>query len=99
MVMKLFSILSLAIAVAANPVVIRKSPVTLQVARRFNFTGSANIRDIDQARAKALKSRTRTNPKDVNKASLVNLPITNAVVTYTADVSVQLADMNHNVVS
>lgn len=95
MAMKLLTILTLALAVAANPIVVRKSPVTLPVARRFNFTGSANIREIDQARAKTLKSRTRTNPKDVSKASLVNVPVTNTVVTYTAEVNTALVLIIH----
>lgn len=39
-------------SVTANPIVIRKSPVSLSIARHFNITGSHDLVKKDQARAK-----------------------------------------------
>ncbi len=45
-----------AASASATPFVVRDSPVTLPLARRFNATGSAKIAELDRARAQALKN-------------------------------------------
>ena len=67
-------------------VVRRESPVTLQFARRFNFTGSSKILELDQARAKALKARALAQPGHFSRAAITNVPATNQAVEYTATV-------------
>jgi hypothetical protein len=77
----------LALIAAASPLVVRKSPITIPLARRFNVTGSSKILELDQARAKFLKSGKRT--VHTNKATsdaTVPVPVTNGAVTYTATV-------------
>ena len=82
----LSSLLLLAVGVAANPVVINRSPVTLPLAKKYNFTSINNLVKHDQARAQALKSRA------FRKGSVPDTgtdePITNQVVTYVASAGV-----------
>ena len=69
--------LTLAIAVAANPLVqVRDTPVTLSIAKRFNFTGSATLIERDQARASGLRklAEAKLNGK-LDKQRLSRLPI------------------------
>lgn len=76
--------------VVASPVVVRDSLVTLPLARRLNATGVRNVVARDQARAKVLKARSQTGTGDVNdlgKGS-VGVPLTDAIVSYTVNVSV-----------
>ena len=83
--------LSIAAAVAAKPVVIRESPVTLPIARRFNATAAPNLLKADQARAKVLKEQGLARGKDAasfKKAGIFDLPVTNGAVDYTASVGV-----------
>ncbi|KAH9903122.1 aspartic proteinase precursor [Cubamyces lactineus] len=83
--------LSIAAAVAAKPVVIRDSPVTLPIARRFNATAAPNLLKADQARAKVLKEQGLARGKDAasfKKAGIFDLPVTNGAVDYTASVGV-----------
>ncbi|KAI0708417.1 acid protease [Earliella scabrosa] len=90
MLSRLSSLLALAaaaVAVVAKPVVVRDSPVTLPLARRFNSTGVPNILKQDQARAKVLKDRSQGAGKEgVKQASLVNVDATNQATIYTVSV-------------
>ena len=74
--------LTLAVTVAANPIV-TSSPITLPFAKVVNTTGTVNIIAKDQARIKALKSRT--SPVVLERA--VSDPVTNELVSYIASVS------------
>ena len=77
------SIVVLALAVAANGAAIQKAPVKLSLSRHFNLTGTKNILEHDQARARQLKARGS------NLESLsVNEPVTNQAVIYTASVGI-----------
>lgn len=82
-----FSVLLLFVwLAAAGPIQRRDSPITIPFTRRTNFGGSSTLREIDQARAKALYSRSQagTAPK---ARSVFNVPATNGVVDYTVSVS------------
>lgn len=70
--------------VAANPAVINQSPIKLALFRQHNFTSAHNLVTHDQARAQQLKNRASKG----NAGVLVNTPITNQAVTYTASVGV-----------
>ncbi|KAM5531862.1 hypothetical protein V8D89_014492 [Ganoderma adspersum] len=52
----LFALCAAATAVSASPFVVRDTPVSLPIARRFNATGSAKIVELDRARAQVLKN-------------------------------------------
>ncbi|KAM5546169.1 hypothetical protein V8D89_000295 [Ganoderma adspersum] len=92
----LLAVASAAVAIGAKPVVVRDSPVTLPIARRFNLTGAANILKSDQARAKVLKARSQASKESpVSSAAVsklfardVDVAVTNGAVTYTASVGV-----------
>ncbi|KAI0078070.1 acid protease [Panus rudis PR-1116 ss-1] len=73
----------------ASPVVIRDSPITLSVARRFNLTGAANMVKMDQARAKALKTRPKVQPHNrTTNDAVFGVPATNQAVDYVLNVGV-----------
>ena len=75
--------------VAANPVIINRSPVTLPLLRVLNLTSTHNLLRYDQARAKALKSRGSSKKgKDHDARAVVNEPIDNQVFTYVASIGV-----------
>lgn len=80
----------LALTVAASPVVLHKSPVSLPLSRKINAAGGTrNIVALDQARAAALKSRVSGQKSSGSpSASSVNQPIDNRVVSYFASVDV-----------
>ncbi|KAI0752473.1 acid protease [Daedaleopsis nitida] len=85
----LLALAAAAITVAAKPIVVRDSPVSLPLARRFNITGVSNILAADQARAKVLKTRSHAEGKEKAKAaSVINDPVTNQAAIYTASVGV-----------
>jgi hypothetical protein len=71
--------------VSATPIEVREAIATanLPIARRFDFAGYPNIADADRARASELKKRG-FNARRENG----NIPVTNAVVTYTANVGI-----------
>ncbi|KIP05512.1 hypothetical protein PHLGIDRAFT_74133 [Phlebiopsis gigantea 11061_1 CR5-6] len=83
---KLFIPVYLALLIAASPVVVRNSPVNVQLARRFNVTGGKNVLAADQARAKFLKSGAKSARKAASGTS--SIPATNGAVTYTAAIEV-----------
>ena len=85
---KLFIPVYLALSIAASPVVVRNSPVSVQLARRFNATGGKSVLAADQARAKFLKSGVKSARKAAGGSG--SIPATNAVVTYTAAVGTSL---------
>ena len=79
----------LSLAVAANPVLIRDSPVTLPLVRRLNANGTAfNLLARDLTRVSKLKqsSAQRLSGAAVD-AIVANVPVTNQVVDYVASVS------------
>ena len=85
---QLFVAVYLALYAAASPLTIRTSPVSIPLARRFNSTGSKTILELDQARARFLKSgAAQKGPEAASSAAAVPVPVTNGVVTYTAAVS------------
>lgn len=92
MISKLVATLTLVVFCGASTVVVRDSFISLPVARHFNFNASAGstLLDFDQLRARALKSRTKTSPDQFEaaaSASPENIPVTNIVDAYTAEVT------------
>jgi cathepsin E len=81
---QLTALLLLVVCVAANPIVVRKAPISLPIARRLNITGAHDLIQKDQARARTMFY--------VNKAkrsgSPGNVEITNVAVAYEASVGI-----------
>ena len=86
----LLALTAAAVAVSANPIVVRDSPITLSIARRFNTTGVVNVLEADLARAKVLKARGQAAhaAAPLTARSAVNVAITNTAVVYSASVGV-----------
>jgi cathepsin E len=92
----LLTTLFLAFSVAANPVVINKSPVTLPLSRRVNFTSIHNLVRHDQARAKALKAKGAAKAAGVtfHNDAVISSPADNQAVVYVATVGVGIPPTN-----
>ncbi|KAG1780199.1 aspartic peptidase domain-containing protein [Suillus placidus] len=81
----LLTTLLLALSIAASPVEIRDSPITLPITRRLNTSGGTiNLLQRDQSRATALKTASR-NALGRRAGSI---PVTNDAVIYIAAVGV-----------
>ncbi|KAG1834412.1 aspartic peptidase domain-containing protein [Suillus variegatus] len=82
----LLTTLLLALSIAASPVEVRNSPVTLPIARRLNTSGGAiNLVQHDQSRAAALKSFKGDSTLSRRTGSIT---VTNDAVGYIAEVGV-----------
>ena len=81
------ALLTLALAVAANPIVVRDSTITIPFAKQVNLTGSATLVQLDQARAKALKEHGSTKSSGKFVVAAASVPVTNTGVSYIASVS------------
>ncbi|KAI0819359.1 acid protease [Trametes gibbosa] len=93
MLARFLPIVALAVAaVVAKPLVVRDSPISLPIARRFNATATANLVKADQARAKVLKNQALAQGKHSGfksaAAGIIGVPVTNGAVTYTVSVGV-----------
>jgi len=85
----LLTTLILALSVAANPVLVNRSPVTLPISRRVNLSSVNNLVRHDQTRAKALKAKGAAKAAGTfSEAAIVNEPIDDQAVTYVASVGV-----------
>ncbi|KAI0327407.1 acid protease [Cubamyces sp. BRFM 1775] len=87
--------LAIALPLSAKSVVVRDSPMTLSIARRFNATAAPNLLKADQARAKVLKAQglasINTNARgaaSLKQAAIFDVPATNGATIYTVSVGV-----------
>ena len=90
--------ITLALLTAASPLVVNKAPITLPLARHFNFSGTKTLLERDQARVKTFKSGTKVRPNAAAasaSASSFPVPAVNGAVTYTAEVS-HIRVLNYN---
>ncbi|EMD36748.1 hypothetical protein CERSUDRAFT_51190 [Gelatoporia subvermispora B] len=82
-------VLLCALAVAANPITVKNSPISVPVVRRLNLTGESTVADLDRARARSMRSGTFIRPtRAKSAASVFNVPVINEVVSYVATVGV-----------
>ena len=85
----LTAFLLLAVSVAANPIVVRKPPVSLSFARQLNVTGAHDLVKKDQARAKNLISVGNAKQSGtLSPSAVVSVGVTNVGVVYEASVGV-----------
>lgn len=75
-----------AAAVSASPVVIRDSPISLPLARRFKETGPSAILAADRARAQVLKNVGHA--KGSNASKRADVSVTNANTYYAVEVGI-----------
>ena len=80
------ALLTLALAVSANPITVNQPLVSLPFAKRVNATGTVNIVERDLARIRALRARTTPH---VFSEDAVSAPVTNELVSYIATVRIQ----------
>ncbi|KAG1830699.1 aspartic peptidase domain-containing protein [Suillus subalutaceus] len=91
----LLTTLLLALSIAASPVEIRNSPITLPIARRLNTSGgSINILQHDQSRAAALKN---VGENTLNRRT-GSIAVTNDAVGYIAAVGVGSPATTYNLI-
>ena len=83
----LFVLCAATTAATASPVVVRDSPVSLPLARRVAFTGSAKIVEQDQARAALLKNVGHGKGTAESKRA-PDLRAMNALTHYTVEVGI-----------
>lgn len=85
----LLSTLLLALAVSANPIVVRDNLIRVPFAKKINVTSEGHILKNDQARAAALRAHAlgRASGK-LTKDAVISVPVQNQAVTYVASVGV-----------
>ncbi|KAJ7354266.1 family A1 protease [Mycena albidolilacea] len=76
----------LAVRVAAGPVLVNESPITLDISRHFNFTGGSVVQS-DLARINAFKNRSIMK-NGLNARDFISETVVNRVVDYIATVGV-----------
>ncbi|EMD36749.1 hypothetical protein CERSUDRAFT_114658 [Gelatoporia subvermispora B] len=87
------------LAVTAKPVVVRDSPITLPIVRKLNLKGEATIADIDRARVQGFRDRSIATVHGASAAAAVlNVPVTNGLVQYTASVGVGSPATNYDLI-
>lgn len=86
----LLTTILLTLSVAANPVVVNRSPVTLPISRRTNFTSVHNLLRHDQNRAKFLKAKGAAKAAGLpfQQDFDINEVVQNQAVSYVAFVGV-----------
>jgi cathepsin E len=78
-VASLVAVVSLALAVTAEPIQTRDAPlIRLPFVKHVNLTGSVNLLKKDQARATLLKTQGRE--KALGKRAVISTPATNEVL-------------------
>lgn len=77
-------LLVLFVCVAADPIVVRKAPVSLPIARRLNINGAHDLIQKDRARARNMFTVNKVK----RSGSPGNVEITNAAVHYEAIVGI-----------
>ena len=87
----LLATVTLALSLAATPVVVRDNIVSLPLAKRFNATSALRILEHDQRRAAGLKQfahakRARREGRSVDAGVVTSVPSVNEVVNYAVDV-------------
>ncbi|KAJ7354296.1 aspartic peptidase A1 [Mycena albidolilacea] len=76
----------LALRVSAGPILVNENPITLDISRRFNFTGCSVVQS-DLARINAFKNRS-TAKNGLNAWDVISEPVVNQAVNYIATVGV-----------
>ncbi|KAI9450419.1 aspartic peptidase A1 [Lactarius psammicola] len=92
----LTAFLLLVVSVAANPIVVRQSPVSLSLARYLNITGAHDLVKKDQARAKNLIAIGKAKQSGRSSDGIVGVHATNVAVSYRVSVGVGNPPTSYN---
>lgn len=88
----LLTTLLLALAVSANPIVLKRSLVTLPLARQVNPAGLQNLVQRDQNRARSLKARSEERVAgphhSLRSRAVISSPLEDHAVSYIASVGI-----------
>jgi cathepsin E len=86
----LLTTLLLAMAVAANPVLVQRSLVTLPISKRVNITSAKQLLQHDQARAQALKAKGQAKVTGISLQgdAVISSQANNEAVSYIAAIGV-----------
>ncbi|KAH9008779.1 aspartic peptidase A1 [Lactarius hengduanensis] len=90
----LAAFLLLVVSVAADPIVVRKSPVSLPIARHLNITGAHDLIRKDQARARNMFAASKVK----RSGSPVSVSLTNDGVVYVVNVGIGSPPTLYNLV-
>ena len=88
--LSLLATVTLAVSAAASPIVIREPLVSLPLAKRFNFTGTARLVEHDKARASGLKAYGTARKLGTRQDAVISVPAVNEVMNYALAVSSSL---------
>lgn len=77
----------LALAVSAEPILMKKSLVTLPISRRIKRT-NLNILEHDQLRAQALKAKGEARAAGLSHRAVISSQAENQAVSYVASIGV-----------
>ncbi|KAK0450505.1 acid protease [Desarmillaria tabescens] len=83
-----FMLSSLIVSGISGAIDIPRRPVSLPIARKFNFNGTSSIVERDRARAATLRSRANGVSRDLAGRAIINEDVDNAAVIYTASIGV-----------
>ncbi|KAI6020112.1 hypothetical protein PISMIDRAFT_29263 [Pisolithus microcarpus 441] len=98
-VASLLTIVLLAVSIAASPVEIRSSPISLPLARSLNTQGGTiNLLQHDQARATALRARGDAITAGQLDRRQSSIPVTNIAYSYIAAVGVGNPATTYNLI-
>ncbi|PPR06130.1 hypothetical protein CVT26_005352 [Gymnopilus dilepis] len=85
----LLTTLLLALSVVANPLLVKRSPVTLPISRRVNITSVNSLLKHDQVRAQTLLAGALTTVENLlHEADAVSEQLENQAVSYVASVGI-----------
>jgi cathepsin E len=88
----------LALTVAANPIVVKRSLVTLPVSRRIHLNGKS-ILEHDQLRAQGLKAKGEASAAGISsRRSVISSQATNGAVDYVASIGVGSPPTQYNLI-
>ena len=86
---KFLSLVTLALAVSANPIVVRDNLIRVPFGKQANVTSAAHILKGDQARAAALRAHGEAKASGkLQKDAVISIGVQNQAVTYVASVGV-----------
>ena len=83
-----FGPLLLAVVVATKPILVDRSPITFELTRKLNVTSGHNLVQAGKQRVQKLKALALKQEGQAVDESLIDEPVTNEAVIYSADIGV-----------
>ncbi|KAL1736213.1 aspartic peptidase domain-containing protein [Schizophyllum commune] len=83
-----FGPLLLAVVVATKPILVDRSPITFELTRKLNVTSGHNLVQAGKQRVQKLKALALKKEGQAVDENLIDEPVTNEAVIYSADIGV-----------